>query len=78
MSESLSDHARLRALSVRDQWQDRIETAERSDLNALCLLLIQKREVDGLNGRVWDASAHLYFEESALSLMDKINPGHEQ
>ena len=36
------------------------------------VFLIAKRSVDGLNGRTWDASAHLHFEDKVTETLDRI------
>jgi hypothetical protein len=36
------------------------------------MLLIQKRAVDGINGRRWDAGAHLYFEDAVVSILERV------
>ncbi len=39
-----------------------VSTIKRKDLQDLCLCLLYKRTVDGLNGRTWNAQQHLIWE----------------
>lgn len=66
------DASRLYALEVFREHRTALKTADRADLEALAILLIQKRAVDGLNGRRWDAGAHLYFEDAVTSILAKL------
>ena len=71
-SDLLGDAARLYALEIFREYRTALEIADRADLEALAILLIQKRAVDGLNGRRWDAGAHLYFEDAVTSILEKV------
>lgn len=71
-SVCLSDDARQYALAVEREHRNLLASADRSDLEVLTMLLIQQRAVDGLNGRRWDAVAHRYFEDSAMSIMERV------
>lgn len=66
---TLSEHAREFALAEYRRFDPLIRNADRPDLEALAAMLLQKRSVDGLNGRRWDASAHLCFEEAVDALL---------
>lgn len=72
-SEGLSDEARQFAVERFYEFRPAIEAADRADLEALAILLLQKRAVDGLNGRRWSAGAHLYFEDAVNSMMTKLH-----
>ena len=74
-SESLSEHAREFALEQHRRFDPMLADAGRPDLEHLALMLLQKRSVDGLNGRHWDASAHLYFETAVASILRRLEGG---
>jgi len=40
-----------------------VEDLDRKTLQNLCLCLLYKRESDGLNGRTWNASKHMIWED---------------
>ena len=44
-------------------------TAERDALQLLVLAFKQKREVDGMCGRVWDSTEHLFHEREVARLL---------
>ncbi len=67
--DTLDGKARLYALEVFREYRTALENADRADLEALAILLIQKRAVDGLNGR---RCAHLYFEDAVTSILEKV------
>lgn len=70
--DGLGDISRQYALEQYRIWRDSIAAADRADLEALVMVLIQKRAVDGLNDRRWDAGAHLYFELATVSMLQKV------
>ena len=37
----------------------------------LLIFLAMKRQVDGLNGRPWDGSEHLHWEQKVSALLDR-------
>ena len=43
-----------------------VEGMDNNSVRALCHLLLLKRSVDGLNGRDWEASKHLDYEDSIV------------
>ena len=49
-----------------------VERLSRKNLEILCMCLLQKREVDGINGRMWDACKHLAWEDR-ISIILKSN-----
>ena len=72
-TNALSGHAREFALEQHRRFQPVLESADRCDLEHLAMMLLQKRSVDGLNGRHWDASAHLYFEQALVAQLTRLN-----
>jgi hypothetical protein len=62
------------ALEQHGKYRQQLEDCDRSTLEALAMLLIQKRSVDGLNGRHWNAGAHRYFEDAVESMMRSMTP----
>ena len=55
-----------------------LAAADRADLEALVMVMIQKRAVDGLNDRRWDAGAHLYFELATVSILQKVKSPNDE
>lgn len=55
------------------QWvrTNRPDLLELKGGNTLTELLLLKRSVDGLNGRTWDASKHLEYENKISALVDE-------
>jgi len=45
----------------------------RIDLENLAYCLLKKREIDGLNGRTWDATRHLIWEKEIVERLKKLN-----
>ena len=68
----MTDESLRHARKVELEYRGLLETANRADLEALAMLLIQKRAVDGLNGRQWNAGAHLFFEDAVVSILSLI------
>lgn len=62
------------ALEQHRKYRQQLEDCDRATLEALAMLLIQKRSVDGLNGRRWDAGAHLYFDDAVESMIRSMTP----
>ena len=50
-----------------------VKKMKRSDLEALCMCLLYKRESDGLNKRTWDASRHLKWEGRLSIILKKYD-----
>jgi len=73
IGNELSEHSRQFALEHYRVWRNTIANADRADLEALVMVLIQKRAVDGLNDRRWDAAAHLYFELATVAMLKKVS-----
>jgi len=74
--QGLDEHAASRARQIGARFSEPLNAMPRGALVRLALLLLNKRAVDGLNGRTWDASAHLLFEqriEEALSSNNKVS-----
>lgn len=69
---NLSAPAREFALAEHRRFDPMLRDADRTDLETLAALLLQKRSVDGLNGRRWDASAHLYFEDAVAAILRRL------
>lgn len=42
-------------------------------LRYLTLLLLVKRSADGLNGRIWNAPKHLFYENRIQEMINKYN-----
>lgn len=40
-----------------------VKDLDRKSLETVCLCLLYKRESDGLNNRIWDASKHMIWED---------------
>lgn len=49
---------------------DEIRNLSRPVLDQLAYALIMKRKYDGINGRTWDASEHLKWEDIIDALLD--------
>jgi hypothetical protein len=60
------------AMQNYEKYREMIAHCDLPDLEALAMLLIQKRSVDGLDGRRWDAMAHSFFEDAVKSMLEKI------
>lgn len=60
------------ALDVYHEYRPSIEAADRADLEALVMVMLQQRSVDGLDGRMWNAELHIYFETAILSMIERI------
>ncbi len=54
-----------------------VETLPRVELEGLCEILLLKRENDGLNGRKWDSSEHLKYEDSIADYLDHKEKSNE-
>jgi hypothetical protein len=76
--QEMSEHSRQYAIGIQAKYRDALSACERSTLEVLAMMLIQKREVDGLNGRKWDAGAHLFFEDSVESIMRNLKSPNEK
>jgi hypothetical protein len=71
-ANTLSEHGREFALEQHRRFEPMLDSADRSDFEHLALMLLQKRSVDGLNGRHWDAGAHLYFEDAVGAILRRL------
>jgi hypothetical protein len=49
---------------------EQIEKMSKTKQKELLLCLLGKRDVDGLNGRVWNASDHWFWEQRIESLLN--------
>ena len=78
IGDGLGDISRQYALEQYKTWRDSIAAADRADLEALVMVMIQKRAVDGMNGRRWDAGGHLYFELATVSMLQKIKSPNDK
>ena len=43
--------------------EELVQDLDRESLEKLCFYLLMKRESDGINGRKWDATEHLLWED---------------
>lgn len=68
----LLESSRPYALAVYREWRDKIASEDRRVLEALTMLLLQKRSVDGGGNRPWDASAHRFFSEAVDSFLSNM------
>jgi len=58
-------------MSISEQYSKMLDGMQREEVYSLCHLLLCKRFVDGLNGRVWNATEHYDYEQDiAKTLID--------
>jgi len=58
------------------RFSDAVEGMDNNSVRALCHLLLLKRSVDGLNGRNWEASKHLDYEDSISNTLAVMGLGN--
>ena len=53
--------------------EELVKDIKRKDLETICYYLLNKREVDGHNGRMWDACEHMDWEDRLSAELKKHN-----
>ena len=61
-----------------DRWDKMIDGMSDKNVRSLCHLLLLKRSVDGGPERVWDASAHLDYEDSITETLAQMGVPNDQ
>lgn len=74
LRKALSEVGRQLALEEHRRFEPLLDRADQAELKLLAMMLLQKRSVDGLNGRRWDAGAHLFFEDAVEALLRSLLP----
>jgi hypothetical protein len=73
--QGLDEHSAKQARQIGARYAETLNAMEHGKLVRLTLLLLNKRNCDGLNGRCWDAHAHLLFEQRIEEMLDTSNNG---
>jgi hypothetical protein len=74
MMQELDDYAADLSRAVVVTYAMFLARLSRGALERLAMHLLQKREVDGLNGRTWDAAAHMFWEKRIAEALSSNAP----
>jgi len=72
--QELDDYAADLSRAVVVTYAMFLARLSRGALERLAMHLLQKREVDGLNGRTWDAAAHMFWEKRIAEALSSNAP----
>lgn len=71
-ADELTEAGREVALRIYRQWRDKIEAEQKPLLEALLMLFLQQREVDGRCDRMWSAVSYSYFSNRIDAVLESI------
>jgi len=72
--QELDDYAAELSRAVVVTYAMFLARLSRGEIERLAMHLIQKREVDGMNGRTRDAAAHLFWEKRIAEALSSNAP----